>query len=257
LKKNLKKYHVLALSVCAVALMGTSSAKAEEGFTPAQKEEINALVKDYIMNNPNVILDAVDKYQRGQQERVREEAETKLKEYLGYYQSEDLPVVGNPKGSVTVVEYFDYNCGYCKKAFDDLVKLLDEDKDLRVVFQDLPVLGPGSVVMARASLASQNQGKYFELHRALMEYKGPRSEEAVLDVAKKIGLDVEKLKTDMQDPLVDLAIEKQRQMAASIGITGTPGFVIGEKMFPGYIGMEGLKTEIANAREAAAKKPQE
>lgn len=251
MKNKIRILPVAALVVCAFGVFAPAGAARAEGLSDAQKEEINGLIGDYIKAHPEAIMDSVNDYQRNAQERARQSAEQKVKEYQDYYQKNDIPVVGNPDGDVTLVEYFDYNCGYCKKAFSDVMKLLDEDPDLRIVFQDLPVLGSDSETIARMSLAAHKQGKYLAFHKAMMGFHGNHNAEGLFKLAEETGLDVEKLKNDMQDPMTDLALQNHRQMAGEMGINGTPAFIIGGELYPGYIGYDMMKQRIDAIRKAA------
>ncbi len=253
---SLKKMKFLALTagVCAVAMSAsTQSAQAAESFTADQKKEMEVLFKEYITNNPELILESVRKYQEDQERKVMQSAQENLKEYQSFFAQDDIPMAGNPEGDVTVVEFFDYNCGYCKKAFEDVQKIIAEDKNVRVVFMDMPILSPSSAKMSNISLAAHKQGKYFETHRALMDYRGSQSDEAFYKVASDVGLDMEKLKVDVESPDIQTFITKSKNMAQALGVRGTPGFVIGDKVYPGYIGMDAMRNAIKEARAANAK----
>ncbi len=250
--KTLKKT-MLLMSVAALTVSAPLSARAESAFTPEQKKELEGLFKDYIMNNPQVIMDSVQVYQMKEQERAQKSAEEKLSEYKDKLTQSDLPFTGNPEGDVTVVEFFDFNCGYCKKAFEDVTKVLEEDKNLKVVFIDMPILSDKSEVMAKMAMAAYKQGKYFEAHKALMNFRGTQTEENYLNALKEAGLDVEKIKTDMASPDIDMAIQKHLKIANELNIRGTPGFVIGDQLHPGYIGLDGLKMAIQDARSGQKK----
>ncbi len=243
-------------ALLTMALLGSTAlfcvatpVKAEE-LTEGQKKEIEELFKQLVEKHPGLIADSVTNYYREQDQKAKENAQGKVKEYSDFYKQTNLPVAGNPDGDVTVVEYFDYNCGYCKKAFQDISKLLEEDKNIRVVFQEMPILSPSSKNMATIAMAAHKQGKYFEMHTALMNYRGPQTIEAFMGLAGKQGLDVEQLKKDIGSGDIDQAILKSMEMARSVGITGTPGFVIGERIYPGYIGLDGLKKAIQEVRSA-------
>ncbi len=250
MKKDIKKirFFILSLGLCMALLFVPSLSKAEEVFSPEQVEEIENLFKKFLSENPELILKSVENYRIIQEEKSKQSAKKNLEEYKEFFASNELPMAGNPKGDVTVVEYFDYNCGYCRKAFEDLVKLIDEDKNIRVVFQEMPILSPSSVKMASIALAAHKQGKYFEMHQALMNYRGSQSDDAFYGLAEKIGLDVKKLREDAESADVKAQISKSLDMAKSLDIRGTPGFIIGDEIYPGYIGMDGLSNAIKRAR---------
>jgi protein-disulfide isomerase len=143
------------------------------------------------------------------------------------------PVAGNPKGDVTVIEFFDYNCGYCKKAFTDLAQLVDKDKKVKVILREFPILNKGSEETSRVALAAKMQGKYWEFHRAMLESQGQASEASAVRVAEKVGLDIARLKKDMASPEVNKEITDTRNLAAKLGIQGTPHFLVGDRIIPG------------------------
>lgn len=248
------KFWALTAGVCTAAIsVNIQSVHAAESFTAEQKKEIEVLFKEYIANNPELILESVRKYQEEQERKIMQSAQENLKEYQPFFAQDDIPMAGNPNGDVTVVEFFDYNCGYCKKAFEDVQKIIAEDSNVRVVLMDMPILSPASVKMSKISLAAHKQGKYFETHRALMDYRGSQNDEAFYKVAADVGLDMEKLKVDVESADVQAFIAKSKNMAQALGVRGTPGFVIGEKVYPGYIGMDAMRAAIKDARAANAK----
>ncbi len=249
---NTFKKLTLSLGVCAAALVGGISSSNAESFAGEQKEEIQAIVKDYIMSNPQLILDAVEQYRMEQEKMMEKNAKESLNAYKEFFAREDLTIAGNPNGDVTIVEFFDYNCGYCRKAFEDVVKIIEADPNVRVVFQEMPILSPSSKTMAQIALAAHAQGKYFEMHTALMDHKGNQSNETFLKLAENIGLDVEQLKKDMVSEKVTAAIGKSGDMARTLGIRGTPGFIIGDEIYPGYIGVDAMKKAVADVRKKNA-----
>lgn len=242
------------LLAAAVLCLSFSAPAHADAFTPDQKKELESLFKDYIRNNPDLILESVQAYQIKEEERRQQGAEANLKEYKDKLtQGQDLPFTGNPDGDVTIVEFFDYNCGYCKKAYEDLIKILAEDSNVKVVFIDMPILSESSRLMAKLSMAAQSQGKYFEAHKALMEYRGTQNEEAFLNVMKDHGIDIEKVKAEKDSPDIDAALGRYLKIANDLNIRGTPGFIVGDQLMPGYIGLEGMKRAIDETRQAAKK----
>lgn len=219
-------------------------------FTDAQKKEMDTLIHDYLMNNPKIIMDSVEKYRNDQQSSDEKSFDAKVKEKsAALYKDAKDPVSGNKDGDVTLVEFFDYNCGYCKHAFKDVQTLLKDDKKLKVVFKDIPILSESSYTAARYALAANKQNKYWEFHQAMMEHNGPISEESLLAVSKEIGLDIEKLKKDANDPETRAQIEANLALAREIGISGTPGFVINDKVLRGAYGLEAMQKTIADSRK--------
>jgi protein-disulfide isomerase len=157
-------------------------------------------------------------------------------------------VIGNPAGDVTVVEFFDYRCPYCKRVTDSLVSLIDSDAKVRVVLKEFPILGPDSLVAARVALAAHKQGKYRAVHEALMAHKGSFEKDALIEVAAKVGADPARLATDMDDPAITAQLKANDALAAKLGITGTPGFIFGRQLVPGAISLDDMKKLVAAAR---------
>ena len=162
----------------------------------------------------------------------------------------NAPVLGNPNGDVTVVEFFDYNCPYCRRAKPAVEALLAKDPNVRLVYREWPILGEGSVFAARAALASRKQGKYEEFHWAMMGMQGRAEESSVLRIAESIGLDIEQMREDMQDPAIDEHFATSVRLTQSLGFSGTPSFVIGDALVPGLVSEEVLMETVANARAA-------
>ena len=225
---------------------------AQASFTDSERRAIERMIHDYVMNNPEVILESV------QRMRAREQAadEEKRREILAGLRP-DLErdpgshVGGNPDGDVAVVEFFDYRCAYCKRFFPHLAELLRGDPNVRVVFKEYPILGPDSVTASRAALAARMQDGdlYMPFHTALMEARGALSERRILDIAREIGLDPDRLARDMTAPEIEAAISRNRAQAEALGIQGTPAFVIGDEIVPGYIDGARLAALVEEARE--------
>jgi protein-disulfide isomerase len=203
-------------------------------FSPEQKRAIEEIVKDYLIANPEVFLEVQQsleaKMEQIQAERIKAAIAQNARDI---YHSADAPVAGNPKGDITVVEFFDYNCGYCKRGFPELAKLIDKDPKVRVVLKELPILSKGSEEAARVALAARLQGKYWDVHRALLESKGQANEAVALKIAEKLGLDMAKLKKDMDSPEIKAEIERVRELANKMGINGTPHFLVGDRGIAG------------------------
>ncbi len=240
----------LGLWLGAVAWLLPSGPAAAAGFTPEQRQEIEGIVKDYLTKNPEVMLDAL----QAAEDKIKSESRDKASAALATRRHEvfddpETPVGGNPRGDVSLVEFFDYRCPYCKQVEPALEALLGADRQLRFVYKEFPVLGPDSVTAARAALASRQQGKYDALHRALMGMKGQIDEAAVFKVANSAGLDIERLKHDMEAPEIDRILKANLALAEALDIRGTPGFVIGSEIVPGAISLDALKGLIAAARK--------
>lgn len=235
---KLSKTLLMAASVFALSI---SSAQA---FSDAEKSQIKEVVKELLKEEPGLVIEAMTEYRIQETKREAEAAAENLKKYEDYFKRADAPIAGNPKGDIVVVEFFDYNCGYCKRAFDDLAKLIQDDDRVKVIFQEMPILGPSSQTMAEYSLAAKRQDKYFEFHIALMSHKGGKTDEDILKLAEKAGLDTEKLKKDAKSDEVAAEIAKSKEVAIDLGIRGTPAFIIDGSLERGYLGPGGLKNRI-------------
>ncbi len=217
------------------------------------KEQVEKIVEEYLMSHGEVILKSVDTFQRVTMSQRH--ADAVKNNHNDLFRNERLPFIGNPDGDVKLVEFFDYNCGYCKKAFADLKAVSEADKNVKIIFFDFPILGPTSETAARWALASHKQNKYFAFHQALMNHQGALSDEVLEKIAKDTGLDVAKLKTDADSAEVKTQIEKNRALAGQMGIGGTPAFVVGDEVMPGAVDKDTLLKKIAEKRAAGKEAP--
>ena len=250
---TLRLVEKIILSVFVLALAGSASpSQAFAVAVPLDKAAVEQIVKSYIMENPQLILDSVENYQKKARTERQSEGLKKSKDTL--LKDLDSPETGNPQGDMTIVEFFDYNCGYCKHAFPEIKALLETDKNIRVVFKEFPILGPTSVTASKWALAANKQKKYFEFHSALMENKQPITDELLEKIAKDVGLDTKQVKADAEDKGIQAQIDKNRQLSESLGLTGTPAFVIGDEVLPGFIQLDEMERMIAGIRAKAAKK---
>jgi len=212
--------------------------------------DINALIKKYIQENPEVILDSVEEYGRGQQAADMKDRQKAVEENIGWLEDNDmLPVAGNPDGDVTVIEFFDYNCGYCKKALKDVTTLMGEDKNVKIVFVEMPILGRTSELAAKWAMAAKEQDAYLEYHIALMENRGPITETALVKIAEKVGLDVDKMRVDADSDEIQKMVNEKTSKASKMGISGTPAFIIDGQLYGGYIGIDRMRDAVKQARE--------
>ena len=238
----------LGLGITAVAMLLRPALSAD--FTPDQRKAIEAIIHDYLVKNPEVMLDALEAAKEKLTKDAHDKAGAALSERRHeIFEDPASPVAGNPKGDVTLVEFFDYRCPYCKQVEPSLEALLGEDRELRFVYKEMPVLGPASVIAARVALAARNQGKYDAFHKAMMNTKGQIDEATVFKVAGSVGLDIDRLKRDMNTPEVQQTIKANLDLAESLDIRGTPGFVIGQEIVPGAVDLGTLKQLIADARK--------
>ncbi len=241
----------LAVFGLVLALMPAQPARAAD-FSPEQKETIRALIKDYLISNPEIIQEAMNELEKRQTENekaAQAKAVTELMPALS--QSARATVIGNTKGDVTLVEFFDYNCGYCKTALNDLVKLVRDDSKLRVVIRDFPVLGPESVEAALVAVAARQQfsgAKYLEFHQKLLESKGRIGKDRALSVAKDLGADLAKLNKDMDSTDTKSLLSETMTIADALRLQGTPAYVVGNEVVFGAVGYEALKSAVDNTR---------
>jgi protein-disulfide isomerase len=240
----------LVLSTLCMAAFAAEPAKPAKAKLSLTQAQIETIVHDYLLKNPGILREASDLLQREDMKRAQAAAATTLeslsKELVS---SAESPVVGNPQGDVTIVEFFDYHCGYCKKVAPAVKELLETDPNIRLIYKQLPILGPDSITAARAALAANRQGKYQGFHDALFSAES-LAEPAVLALAAQQGLDVERLRADMASPEVATELAKNVSMSTPLGINGTPGFVIGNNIAPGALDLAGLRQMVEAARKA-------
>lgn len=212
-------------------------------------DRIKALVAETLRENPELVLEALQALEARQAEAQAATAASVLtKERTTLERDPNAPILGNPDGDVTIVEFFDYNCPYCKRAMPEINALMAEDTNVRLVLREWPILSEGSAFAARAALASRQQGKYAEIHDALMTMRGKVEAETVLRIAGEVGLDVEKLKIDMQSPEVEEHIATSMRLAEALGFNGTPSFVVGDQLIPGFVEKPQLVEAVTAAR---------
>ena len=243
----MKIRYALCLSLAPWFAFGGVAAADE--FTPAQKQEMGAFIKDYLVNNPDVLraaIEALDKHDKQVAEAERSKAVTDQAGPL--FSSKYQADIGNATGSATLVEFFDYNCHYCKGALPDIAKLMKDDPNLHLVLKDFPVLGPGSVESARVAIAARNQlpgEKFWAFHTKLLSMHGPIGKAEALSVAKDLGLDMDKLAKDMESKDVETGLHEVMGMADSLQINGTPSFVVGDQVIVGASDLDNLREQIA------------
>ena len=218
-------------------------------FTTVAAQELNEadikrLALEAILEKPEILIEALSILQERENAALVEAQSTALTELRDDFE-QNAPIFGNLDGSVTLVEFFDYNCGYCRRAAPEVKAVLETSKDVRIVYREFPILGPGSEIAARAALAARNQGKYQQFHEAMMALNGQAFEASVMEVAGDVGLDLEVLKTDMQSDLVNDHIAASLRLAEALRITGTPTFVLGDEIIPGVIERGTLLEKIA------------
>lgn len=225
-----------------------SSQTTGKDFSEQQKQAINQMIRDYILEHPEILPEAINILQNRTKLNVLEQNHVRL------YDDGFSYVGGNINGDITLVEFFDYNCGYCKKALITVEKLIKEDSNLRIIYKEFPILSETSFIAAKAAMASIKQGKYESFHHALLSNSGALTEERIYEIARSVGLDEKQLIQDMISPVLERNIQINNSIANALGINGTPGFVIGNEIVPGAIPYEELVRLIKKARRQQAVK---
>lgn len=240
---------LLAAMALGGVLAAPAPATAQTTIDPAEKARIETVVRQYILDHPEIVIEAIQTMQ------MRHEAEAAQRQRKALEESrQELvagkgdPVGGNPQGDVTLVEFFDYQCGYCKAVHPNLTALLGEDRNLRFVYKEFPILGPASVTAAKAALAAARQDKYQPMHDALMGLRGQLDDAKIMRVAESLDLDLARLKADMASPEIQATIERNLDLARKLQIEGTPAFVIGDQLVPGAVPLEQLKAVVEKVR---------
>jgi protein-disulfide isomerase len=238
-------FRSLTALLFTILLAATPAFAADKAaFTDAQKTAMDAEIKQYILDNPQLLISSVEAYYN-KQKQTQQDQEGPLKTFpAGLLDFPGTPSVGPKDAKVSVVEFFDYNCGYCKQVANDVERLIDENKSVRVIFKDLPILADSSEVAARYALAANKQGKYLQYHMALLQHQGAISETMLLDTAKTVGLNTDQLKKDANTQDVRDMLNKNLDLARTLGVRGTPFFVIGRQKVPGAIGYTRMKEII-------------
>jgi protein-disulfide isomerase len=242
----------LAALIAAMAVTG-AAAQDSASQTPVAGielpvDQVEAIVRDYLMREPEVIYQALQELQRREAVADAERRKATLAARQDdLFHNASTPVAGNRDGDVTLVEFFDYRCGYCRRVVDSMRSLVERDENLRVVFKEFPILGEDSVRASRAALAADRQGLYLPLHFALMA-ADDLSMEGIMQAAAGVGLDTEQLATDMQSPDIQAEIGATYALARELGIEGTPAFVVGDELVPGAVSEERLASLIEAAR---------
>ncbi len=241
------KFWTALFSVMLIMGLARSANAAE--FNDSQRKEMEGIVKDYLLAHPELITEMsqlLEEKQKQAEDALRKNALAADAEHI--FRNKGDHVAGNPKGNVTMVEFFDYNCGWCKKGFSEVVSLIDADKELRFVLKEFPIFGEDSEYAAKAALASERQGKYWKMHLALFSHGGKITKSSVDEIAAAQGLDMAKLKKDMEDPAISQTILQNRALAQSLAINGTPAFIIDDKVIPGYLPGPELAAAISEVR---------
>jgi protein-disulfide isomerase len=244
---------LLALASAVLLTAATPFVVRAAEFSAPQRSEIETIVREYLIAHPEVLQEAMSELEKRQAAAQAEKGKVAVKQYSqALFASPRQVTLGNHKGDVTFVEFFDYNCGYCKHAMNDMLTLLKDDPKLKVVLKEFPVLGPGSVEAAQVAVAVRMQDKtgkkYLEFHQKLLGGRAHADRAAALAVAKEIGMDMTQLQKDMQSPEVKATLEENFKLADALGLNGTPSYVIGDQVVVGAVGLPTLKQDINTAR---------
>jgi protein-disulfide isomerase len=244
---------LLLPALFAVALCATPPAASAENFSGGQRVEIETIIRTYLIAHPEVLEEAMAELNKRQAAAEAEKHEESVAQNSDtIFNSPRGVVLGNKDGDVTFVEFFDYNCGYCKRAMTDMLDLMKSDSKLKVVLKEFPVLSQGSVEAAQVAVAVRMQDpggkKYLDFHQRLLGGRGPADKARAIAAAKEAGLDVARIEKDLASPEVRATIEENFKLAESMGMNGTPSYVIGKQVVIGAVGLESLKEKIGVAR---------
>lgn len=248
------------VAMVSPVLANTPATQAtSQDLSPAQKAQFEQVIREYLLKNPEVLIEAGRVLQSRQREAMQQQARSAIKDNAKALLSDNSPVVGNAKGDVTVVEFFDYQCIHCKDMGAVMSKLVESDNNVRVIYKEFPIFGASSEFASKAALASVKQGKYDAFHKALLAEKSKLNEDKVMSIAKGVGLDTAKLRTDMAAPEIKAQLKENYQLAGKLGIMGTPAFIvassdpeqISEKSFfiPGATTLDKLQSKIGQLRQ--------
>jgi protein-disulfide isomerase len=246
-------FRLLAPALLALALCGAPPAASAQSFSDTQRGDIEKIIRSYLVSHPEVLEEAINELNKRQAAAEEQKHEASVTENASkIFNSPRGVVLGNRDGDVTFVEFFDYNCGYCKRAMADMLDLMKTDPKLKVVLKEFPVLSPGSVEAAQVAVAVRMQDpggkKYLDFHQRLLGGRGPADKARALAAARDAGLDMTRLEKDLPSPEVKATIDENFKLAEAMGMNGTPSYVIGKQVVVGAIGLEGLKEKIGLAR---------
>ena len=257
--KQKSNFLLKLIAIVTVLLIGISAVSAQKKVktsvsdSNAEKQTIEKIVREYLLENPEIIREAMQALQAKEEKaKIQLTAENLKKLNAEIYSDQDSPIGGNPEGDVTIVAFFDYYCGYCRQSLPNLENLVANDKSVRIIYKEFPIMSQKSDVVARAALAAKRQGKYLEFHKALLE-TDEIGGEAVEFVSKKLNLDFERLQKDMNDPKIVEVLYRNAKLAESLNVSGTPAYIIGGQIIPGAINADSLSKIVAAEREKLPK----
>jgi len=239
-----------ALAIC----LGLTACDNAGNSSEVNHEEVNKIVEEFIMNNPKVIIQSIEDMQRKEMEEQEKMAQSAVKDNLEeLYNDPDSPVLGNPNGTKVVVEFFDYNCGFCKSAFPTIVEVIEKHDDVKVVMKEFPILGPSSEIASRAALLVhlKQPEKYYEYHRMLMAHNGQKDLNIIKEAASKVGITGIDFENEMTSDKITQILLKNRDLANKLNIRGTPAFIANGTLIPGAVDYNALKAELEKDLQAA------
>ena len=231
----------ILIAICIV-LTTVVPSLARADLDATDRATLNSIIEDFIRNNPEIVRDTLIAL------AAREEAERRQTGLAKVRDDQGDPVMGNTNGTITLYEFSDYNCGYCKRVFEPIQQLVRDNPDVRLVIKEFPILSQSSLIAAKAAIAAEMQGKFGDYHIAMMTYRGQITDAVVMRMAAQAGVDIEQLKSDMESPKTIAIIQRTREAAAALEINGTPGLVVGDTVVPGAIGLDELVKLIAEER---------
>ncbi|MBT4109923.1 MAG: thioredoxin domain-containing protein [Pelagibacterales bacterium] len=241
---NIREHISLLVKIFFAYFVFMQCAISEEKLS---KQELDKIMYEYIMENPQVILDSVDRLRKKMEEDSKLDEDYLKENFMQFANNPNIPYMGSDTPKVIIIEFFDYNCSYCKKSLDAVAELLRTEYDLKISFRDYPILSPSSRIAAKAALAAKKQGKYFSFHSALMSMQGNLNEDKIFTIANNLEMDIEKLKIDMQKDEIEEIIEDNESLARKLNIRGTPTFIINGKLYAGALDLKKLRQIINNS----------
>ncbi len=243
-----------ALLIAAALSLASPAVATAQTFSADQRQEIGTIVKEYLLAHPEVLQDVMAEVEKRQAAADAEKHRTAVADNTAtLFSSTHQVVLGNPHGNVTMVEFFDYNCGFCKRALPDMLNLIKTNPNLKFVLKEFPVLGEGSVEAAHVAVAARMQDttgkKYIEFHQKLLGGRGPADKARALAVAKDVGFDMARIEKDMSSDEVKKTIDESMKLAEALGVNGTPSYVVGDEVVVGAVGLDALKEKLAAERK--------
>src|SRR5579859_3292791 len=245
-RRTLLLLPLLALTLVLAPVRG----QAADELTPAQTDQVNKLIHDYFMNNPKALIEAIEHAEASAKQDEQSQTKALLQTHREELEQDPTsPVLGNPKGDVTIVEFFDYRCPYCKLTAPTLQTLIGQDPKVRLVMKEFPILGKESVFASRIALVVKKHGKYAEFHQAMFALKTKVDDDKTLEVVKSLGLDPAQVKKEADASDIDAILKHNYDLAHELNLNGTPAFVIGDTLLPGAVELKDFQSAVATARK--------